>query len=107
MCYIAWFYQEYQCGHGGAAEYRDKMSNDFFAGTMPDPLSFLRSNNIAAVMIWPDDQIPDPILHQLQDQLSPDYFYIDCKGTQPNNAGVFLRQPGAPSFQSNAMPASR
>jgi hypothetical protein len=100
-CYIAWFAQEVQCGHGGEAEYRDKMSNDFFDGKMPNPLAFLRNNDIAAVMIWPDDAIPDGILQQFHDQLSADYYYIDCKGDGPNNAGLFIRQPGAPAFQSN------
>jgi hypothetical protein len=107
MCYIAWFFQEYQCGHGGEAEFRDKQSNAFFAGTMPDPLAFLRSNDIAAVMIYPDDAIPDNILQQFKDQLGADYFYIDCKGDDPTakNAGVFLRQPGAASAMSAIVPA--
>ena len=100
-CYIAWFAQEYQCGHGGEAEFRDKQSNSFFAGTMTEPLAFLRSNDIAAVMIWPEDVIPDNILQQLQNQLGSDYYYIDCKGDGPNNAGVFIRQPGAPVYGTN------
>ena len=105
-CYIAWFFQEYQCGHGGEAEFRDKQSNDFFAGTMPNPLAFLRSNDIAAVLIYPDDAIPDNILQQLQAQLGSDYYYIDCKGGGPHNAGVFLRQPGASASGTNpAIPA--
>ena len=95
MCYIAWFYQEYQCGHGGEAEFRDKQSNDFFAGKMADPLSFLRANNIAAVMIYPDDHIPDNIVQQFQAQLAADYYYVDCKADGQNNAGVFVRLPAA------------
>jgi uncharacterized membrane protein len=93
-CYIAWFAQEYQCGHGGEAEYRDQQSNQFFAGTMPNPLSFLRANAIAAVMIYPDDEIPDGLVRQFQDQLGPDYYYIDCKGDAvgAKNAGVFVRK---------------
>jgi hypothetical protein len=94
-CYIAWFAQEYQCGHGGEAEYRDRQSNEFFAGTMPNSLSFLRANDIAAVMIYPDDKIPESVLQQFQDQLSPDYYYIDCKGDGANNAGVFIRKVGS------------
>ncbi len=100
-CYIAWYYQEFQCGHGGEAEFRDKQSNSFFAGTMPNPLAFLRSNDIAAVLIWPEDAIPDNIVQQLQDQLGSDYYYVDCKGDGANNAGVFLRQPGAPAYGTN------
>ncbi len=101
-CYIAWFYQEYQCGHGGEAQFRDQQSNDFFAGKMADPLSFLRSNDIAAVMIFPDDIIPDNLVQKFKDQLKSDYFYIDCKGDGPNNAGVFVRMAGAPAIQTNA-----
>jgi hypothetical protein len=99
MCYIAWFYQEYQCGHGGEAEFRDKQTQDFFAGTMAHPLAFLRNNNIAAIVIYPDDDTPDKIVQQYQDQLSSDYYYIDCKGDGPKNAGVFLRQPSGTTLQ--------
>ena len=104
MCYIAWFFQEFQCGHGGEAEFRDKQSNDFFAGTMKDPLGFLRINNIEAVMIWPGDAIPDNILQQFKDQLGSDYYYIDCKGDGANNAGVFIRQPGGPTYAPGPPP---
>jgi hypothetical protein len=92
MCYIAWFMQENQCGHGGEAEFRDKQSNDFFAATMTDPLGFLRSNHITAVMIYPEDKIPNDALLKLTEELASDYFYIDCKGDDPNasNAGVFV-----------------
>ena len=100
-CYIAWFYQEVQCGHGGEAEFRDKQSTDFYAGNMPDPLGFLRNNDIAAALIWPEDAIPDDVLLKLKTQLAPDYYYIDCKGDEPNNAGVFIRQPGTPTYGSN------
>ena len=101
-CYIAWFYQEYQCGHGGEAQFRDQQSNDFFAGKMADPLSFLRSNDIAAVMIFPDDIIPNDLVQKFKDQLKSDYYYIDCKGDGANNAGVFVRMAGAPTIQTNA-----
>lgn len=90
MCYIAWWYQEDQCGHGGEAQARDKQVNDFFAGTLPDPVGFLRSNHITAVMVWPEDKIPDDILAKLKEQLAAEYYYIDCKGDGPNNAGVFV-----------------
>ena len=96
-CYIAWYFQEYQCGHGGEAEFRDRQSNAFYAGTLPDPLAFLRSNDIAAVVIFPDDVIPDNILAQLQSQIGSDYYYIDCHEGGPNNAGVFMRIPAVPT----------
>jgi hypothetical protein len=97
-CYIGWYDPELQSGHGGEAEYREQQCADFFAGTMANPLAFLRSSDIAAVMIWPDDAIPDDLLQKLKDQLASDYDYIDCKGGGPNNAGLFLRNPGPPGF---------
>ena len=95
MCYIAWYAQEYQTGHGGEAEYRDKMTNDFYAGKMADPLAFLRSNNIDGVLIWPDDNpdfcISDAQLEKFKTQLAPDFYYIDCHEGGPHNAGLFIR----------------
>ena len=95
MCYIAWWYQEDQCGHGGEAQARDAQVNAFFADTLPDPVGFLKSNNITAVMVYPEDKIPDDVLGKLKDQLANEYYYVDCKGTDPglpNNAGVFIRR---------------
>lgn len=106
-CYIAWFWQEIQCGHGGVADYRDQQSNAFFAGTMQHPLDFLRLNNIAAVVIYPDDQIPGNILQQLQSQIGSEYYYIDCKGDGPNNAGVFMRIHGEAASASIQLPPGK
>jgi uncharacterized membrane protein len=95
MCYIAWFMQEDQCGHGGEAQFRDQQTNAFYAGTLPDPVGFLRSNNIAAVMIYPDDKIPDEVLGKIKGELADEYYYVDCKGTDPgatSNAGVFIKR---------------
>jgi hypothetical protein len=100
MCYIAWFFQEFQCGHGGEAEFRDRQSNDFFAGTMTNPLAFLRSNNITAVVVYPDDEIPDNIVQKLKDEIGSDYYYIDCKKDMPKNAGVFVLQPYTPQNET-------
>jgi hypothetical protein len=68
---------------------------------MTDPLPFLRANHIAAVLIWPGDQISDALLGRYKTQLGSDYFYIDCKMDGPNNAGVFVRQapPGSYATQ--------
>ena len=97
-CYVAWFYQEFQCGHALEADkYRNQMVNNFYDGKMADPLPFLRSNDIAAVLIYPEDDpkdcIPDNLLQQFQTQLASDYFYIDCKDGGDKNAGIFLRLP--------------
>jgi hypothetical protein len=90
-CYIAYFHQEDQAGHGGEAEYRSDLNNSFYDGKMAAPLPFLRANDIAAVLIWPDDNISDQLLQQFQTQIGSDYFYVDCKMDGANNAGVFMR----------------
>jgi hypothetical protein len=91
-CFVAYTYHEFLYGRGAEGDYRSKVNNEFYAGTIADPLSFLRGYNIDAVMIWPEDQISDQLLHQFQTQLHPDFFYIDCKMDGPDNAGVFIRQ---------------
>jgi hypothetical protein len=77
----------------GEATYREKLNNDFYAGTLPDPLRFLRDNKITGVLIWPNDNIPDALLATLSKQLASAYEYIDCRGEAGNNAGVFLLRP--------------
>ena len=59
---------------------------------MTDRLDFLRSKQIAGVLVWPDDAISDDALAALRKELAPDYDYVDCKGDGPNNAGVFVRK---------------
>lgn len=100
-CYIAYTFQEEECGHGGESDYRSKLNNDFYNGVMTSPLPFLRSNNIAAVMIWPEDLISDATLQQIQAEIGSEYFYINCKMDGVNNAGVFMRQSRQPAAQLN------
>ena len=92
LCYVAYYFQEEQSGHGEEGRYRSDINNEFYAGKMDDPLPFLRSNSIAAVLIWPEDNISDAILQKIQQDIGSDYFYINCKMDEPNNAGVFVRQ---------------
>jgi hypothetical protein len=103
-CYIAWFAKEDEAGHLGEAKYRNDQSNDFYSGAMTDRLSFLRNNNIAAVVIYPNDQIADDVLAKIRTDLAPDYDYYDFKGVggNPNNGGVFMRHPNAPVFDAGA-----
>ena len=54
---------------------------------MADPLPFLHAHHIAAVLIWPDDQISDDQLQKFQAQLGPEFFYINCKADGQHNAG--------------------
>ncbi len=91
--YIAWSWFESLTNYINEADYRNKLDNDFYSGAMSDPLHFLQANNIAGVVIWPGDDIPDDFLANLGKQLAPTYDYIDCKGTGDKNAGVFLLRP--------------
>ncbi len=56
-------------------------------------MGFLQLNNIASLLIWPDDHIPNDQLDALKKTLTPTYTYIDCKGEGADTAGVFLRNP--------------
>jgi hypothetical protein len=92
-CYVAWFSTEEICGHGEEARRRTKLNNAFYAGQMAQPLPFLHANDIDAVLIAPEDKIPDATLEQLKQSLAPDYDYVDCKADGAVNAGVFLIRP--------------
>jgi hypothetical protein len=92
-CYVAWSFSEDICGHAGEAEYRSQHNNDFYAGKLADPLAFLNDNGIAAVLIYPSDQISDAVLQALRSQLATGYRYVDCRGDSAENAGVFVRRP--------------
>jgi len=92
-CYLGWTNAEETCGHPGEARFRQKQINDFYAGTLDDPMGFLQLNNIAAILIWPDDHITTDRVEALKKTLAPAYAYIDCKGDGGDNAGVFLRNP--------------
>ena len=98
--YSAWFYFESVADYPEEAKYRSGLNNDFYAGTMADPLKFLLSNNITGVVIWPDDAIPDAQLATLAKTLAASYDYIDCRGDGAHNAGVFLVRPLPPDVRS-------
>jgi hypothetical protein len=75
---------------------REVELNNFYAGKNPDPLLFLRQHNIAAVVIWPDDDIKDDVLAKLKQQLAPSYPYEDLRDVDnrdPPNCGIFLYHP--------------
>jgi hypothetical protein len=90
--FVGWTYPEDLAGHGREARARSKFTDDFYSGKVANPLPYLASQDIAAVLIWPEDEIPDGILAQLQKALARDYLYIDCKKDGSNNAGIFLRK---------------
>jgi len=90
--FVGWTYPEQLAGHDSEAQLRAKFSDEFYTGKVDDPLPYLASHAVAAILIWPEDEIPDGILAQLQKALTRDYVYIDCKKAGPNNAGIFLRK---------------
>jgi hypothetical protein len=92
FCWVAYTFQEENIGHGDEAKYRNDLNNAFYDGKMANPLPFLRANNIGAVLIWQEDNISDDQLQKFQQQIGSDYYYVNCKVDQPNNAGVFIRQ---------------
>jgi len=97
--YITWsFTCDSDMVHNGLGEgwRREKMLNDFYDGKLDDPLLYLRQRNIAAVVIWPDDNIKDEVLVKLEKQLAPFYEYEDERDVDnhdPPNCGVFLYHP--------------
>jgi hypothetical protein len=93
QAYVAWTYSEERYGHKEESDYRAQQVGDFYAGKMTDPLAFLTSHSIAAVVIWPEDKIPDDLLATLKGQLASYYNYVDCRGDGQDNAGVFIYQP--------------
>ncbi len=75
---------------------REKVLNEFFDGKNPDPLLYLRQRNIAAIVVWPDDDIKDDVLAKLKQQLAPSYQYEDLReldNQNPPNCGIFLYHP--------------
>ncbi len=91
--YSAWHWFESLTNYQSEAERRSKLDNDFYSGAMTDRLHFLQANNIAGVIIWPDDNLSDDFLANLRKEIEPTYEYIDCKGSGDKNAGVFLLRP--------------
>jgi hypothetical protein len=80
----------------GEAYKRQLELKDLYEGKNDDPLAYLRERNIAALVIWPYDNITDDMLAKLQQRLAPDYFYEDCRDGHPHvppNTGVFLYRP--------------
>ena len=75
---------------------RETAMNDFYAGKNPDPLLFLRSRNIAAVVIYPDDNISNEVIEKLKKALSPSYPYEDLREDGDHdspNCGIFIYHP--------------
>jgi hypothetical protein len=94
--YIAWYWFESLTNYESEADYRRKLNDDFYSGTMTDRLDFLKDHQIGGVLIWPDDNLSNDYLAALRKELEPAYEYIDCKGVGDKNAGVFVLHGTAP-----------
>jgi len=90
--FVGWTNAEDACGCGDEARARAAVNNRFYEGTMANPLHFLKINQIAAVLVCPVDKMSDEWLARTKAQLAPEFSYVDCKGNDPDNAGVFLRR---------------
>ena len=75
----------------GAAQ-RQQEVNDLYEGKCADPLSFLRLHKIAAVVIYPTDNIEGSVVEQLIKQLTPVYEYHDFSDASAH-AGIFVYRP--------------
>jgi hypothetical protein len=68
--------------------------NAIYAGKSRDALTYLRDHGIAALVIWPDDNISNEVLAKLKNELGPGYWYQECRnddaGPNDPNGGVFL-----------------
>jgi hypothetical protein len=75
-----------------------------YNGDLANPLVFLRQNNIAAVVINPDDNLHPPFLAKLRAQLAPYYTFEEANDRNPEDtahdinpgdpaAGVFVYHP--------------
>jgi hypothetical protein len=75
---------------------REKALNDLYDGNNPNPLLYLRQRNIAALVVWPDDNIKDEVVEKLKEQLAPSYQYEDLRDVDdhdPPDCGIFLYHP--------------
>lgn len=90
--FVGWTNAEESCGHAVPAHLRANLTNAFYAGTLADPLAFLQDNEIAAVLVWPNDKMSSEWLNKITRQLAPAYTYIDCKIKGGDNAGVFVQK---------------
>ncbi|MCE0498024.1 MAG: hypothetical protein LV481_08785 [Methylacidiphilales bacterium] len=89
----------------GAEQIRRNLTiNALYDGKLLDPLRFLRLRNITALVIWPDDHIPDNTLNQLKIQLAPAYEYCNYRDDGGENAGVFVYRPQLATLPPSADP---
>jgi hypothetical protein len=110
--YVTWSLIDDSIMHSNSlneAHRRELAVNSIYEGKMADPLYFLRQENIAALVIYPDDEIDPAIVDGLKKSLAPYYTYDDAtfrtdddirNGVSPQRpcAGVFVYHPGITSL---------
>ncbi len=91
--------------------------SQLYAGKLADPLAYLRQNNIAGVVIYPDDNIAPAVVQQLEQQLAPFYTYEDAWDRTDDQAakddiasgrpcaGVFVYHPEVAKLFGTPKPA--
>ena len=85
---------------------REVPVNNLYDGKCENPLAFLRQRNIAALVIYPDDNISDENVQKLKQALEPYYSYEDYRDGDPltpPNAGIFVYHPELVRFPSGAL----
>jgi hypothetical protein len=96
-----WVYYANSLGEGYR---RNPAVAALYNGQLDNPLLFLRQNNIAAVVMNPDDNLHPPLLAKLRAQLAPYYTYEEANDRSPEDtahdvnpgdpvAGVFVFHP--------------
>jgi hypothetical protein len=116
--YVTWSFDcdidVYRNGQGEGYR-REVEMNNFYDGKNDDPFIFLRQRNIAAVVVWPDDNMSDAVLLSLRQRLEPYYEYSDFRDGDPPgppNAGIFIYHPemisliGPPAAQTSGQGVS-
>lgn len=85
---------------------REVPVNDLYDGKCANPLVYLRQRNIAALVIYPDDDISDENVAKLKAALAPYYSYEDYRDGDPltpPNAGVFIYRPSVAGLPEQAL----
>ncbi len=77
----------------GEAQQREKEVNEIYDGKCNNPLLFLRTHAIAAIVVYPGDNISTDVITALKRQLAPYYEYSDFSDDSNINSGIFIFHP--------------
>lgn len=98
--YVSWsFFDDIVAGGNTYqdATFREKEVNDLYDGKNENPLLFLRTNNIAALVIYSEDNIQASVVERLKTELAPLYEYNDFSDGK-TAAGIFVYRPQMSDF---------